>query len=460
MAIDKSNPTIKAALELLDARLADTQEFKQIPGIAVAVVLDQEIIFSRGYGYANLEKKTPMTTQHVFRVGSITKLFTATMMMQLRDAGKLCLDDPIEKYVPAFHIKSNFPDSRPPTFRMVVSHTAGIPVESSLNVWADLKFPPIQVFLEKLSESEIIVPAYTQIKYSNLGISILGHALEVIAKKPYREYIKEHILDPLLMNNSSFDLTPEMEAHLATGYMAGADGALTVAPIFDMGGMTPAGQLYSTVEDLAIFIMLQYRDKPTGGAQILGGTSLREMRSPVFMTSSETDPGVGIGWFLEKTCEKHTHIGHTGAVHGYSSHITLVPDLKLGLAFCINSMKGDDLKISNDAIDSLASLVARLTDEQEIVEQRKAAYRPEWEPYLGEYLLFGRKIFIKVLDNMLTMSMLGDEAGARNVLLPEGEHTFRVKGPAADGEKLVFIFGKEGKVKEVRVGGYVMERIS
>jgi CubicO group peptidase (beta-lactamase class C family) len=460
VTIDKTNPSIKAALDLLDARIADTQELKGIPGVALAVVLDQEVIFSKGYGYANLEKKIPMNAQNVFRIGSITKLFTSTMMMQLRDAGKLCLDDPLEKYIPAFKIKSRFPDARPTTFRMIAAHISGLPIESTMNVWGELNFPPIDVFLEKLAEAEMIFPSYTTFKYSNLGISILGHALEVIAKQPYREYIKEHILEPLGMTNTNFELNSDLKSRLAAGYIMDAEGVQIEAPIFDIGGMTPAGQLYSTVGDLAKFIMLQFREEPAGGSQILGGTSLREMRSPVFLFNNENSLGIGIAWFIEKACEKYSRVGHSGGIHGFSSYLTLVPGLKLGIALCSNSQVSDVTGLSGEAITSLGGITARLVEQEEIIDQRKGFFRPEWAPYLGEYVFAGQKLIIKVFENKLVVTSAADEPSARTFLFPEGENTFRAKGAIGGGELLVFVYGDDGKIKEARLGSYVAERMN
>src|SRR6266581_396090 len=193
MNLDKNDPEIEAALVLLDAQIEAERKDQKIPGLSAAVIYDQEIIWFKGFGYANVQEQMPADSRTVYRVGSITKLFTATMLMQLRDAGKLQLDDPIEKYVPAFKLKSPFDDQRSPTFRQVVSHTAGLPIEAPLDYWQTLEFPTIEKVLESLKDAEMVFPAMTKFKYSNLGFAILGYALEVIANQPFKEYIVEHI---------------------------------------------------------------------------------------------------------------------------------------------------------------------------------------------------------------------------------------------------------------------------
>ncbi|MEO8393175.1 MAG: serine hydrolase domain-containing protein, partial [Chloroflexota bacterium] len=119
MSIDPSAPEIQAAIGLVEAMLEREQRNRKIPGLSAGIVSDQTLIWQRGYGYANLEKQIPADERSVYRVASITKLFTSTMMMLLRDAGKVNLDDPVEKYLPEFRIKSPFADARPPTFRMI-----------------------------------------------------------------------------------------------------------------------------------------------------------------------------------------------------------------------------------------------------------------------------------------------------------------------------------------------------
>ncbi len=126
MPIDLSAPEIRAAIALAEAQLEFEQRNRKIPGLSAGIVYDQVLIWSRGYGYANVEKQIAADARSVYRCASITKLFTSTMMMMLRDAGKLNLDDPLEKYVPEFKIRSSYADPRPPTFRMVSSHAAGL----------------------------------------------------------------------------------------------------------------------------------------------------------------------------------------------------------------------------------------------------------------------------------------------------------------------------------------------
>lgn len=333
MNLDTTRPEISAALALVDARLAAEREDRKIPGLSAGVVHDQDLIWHRGYGNANRDKFIPANENTIYRVASITKLFTSTMLVQLRDAGKLSLDDPIEKYLPEFQIKSSFSDARPATFRQVASHGAGLPREGSHQGWRNTTMPPIEDLLKSLAEVEMRLPVMTEPKYSNLGIAIMGHALSRIAGQPYDDYVRENILQPLGMTKSGFDPAAYGDER-AIGYHL-AKGKFEISPTWDEKGFRPAGGMYSSVSDIARFISLQFRDGPAGGKQILGGSSLREMHSPV-LVSPDFETGFGLGWGIRRTAGKKV-IGHSGGLPGYTTNISLVPSMKLAVIVFTNT---------------------------------------------------------------------------------------------------------------------------
>ena len=132
VVLDKNDPELRAVLTEIEADAENARLKAKIPGMSIVIVYDQDVLLAKGFGYADLEKKIPADPQTVYRTGSVTKAFTALMLMQLRDAGKLHLDDPIEKYLPEFKIKSRFPDARPATFRQVAAHYSGLPREAPM----------------------------------------------------------------------------------------------------------------------------------------------------------------------------------------------------------------------------------------------------------------------------------------------------------------------------------------
>ena len=379
-----SDPAVSAALAQLDAQLAAVVRERNLPGLSAGVVYDQELIWAKGYGYADLERRLPAEADSIYEIGSITKLFNAVMLMQLRDAGKLNLDDPIEKYLPEFKMKSSFPDQRPPTFRQVVSHTAGLPREYGFDVGENghLQQYPAAVVLAGIKDKEMQYPAYTGFHYSNLGIYIIGQALPRIAGEPYTQYMQTHVFDPLGMRNTGWEYTDAMKPHRAIGYVAAkGDGPREIAPLFVPGDFgVSAGGIQSSVRDMAKFLSLQFCDGPAGGAQILGGTTLREMRASL-VPADNWLWGYGIGWEVEKY-PNHAGLCHSGGTLGFASKVRAVPDLKLGFVVLMNQDTDSD-ELSRKAVEGLLPAFERVAAARK--QQEKPPLPTDAAKYTGHY---------------------------------------------------------------------------
>ena len=134
-------PEVTEALEVLDMWIKQQVDYRAVPGLSIAIVFDQEIVWAKGYGFSDLDRKTPATPAPVYRIGSVTKLFTSTAILQLRDQGKLRLDDPVSLHLPGFHIRNPFPDTPGITVRQLLTHTSGLPREADFPYWTDHVFP-------------------------------------------------------------------------------------------------------------------------------------------------------------------------------------------------------------------------------------------------------------------------------------------------------------------------------
>ena len=209
---------VSSGIRLMETWVKSEIEYNNLPGLSVGIIFDQDLIWSKGFGFADVDKKTPMTPQTIFRIASVTKLFTCTAIMQLRDQGKLQLDDPVEKYLSWFKIKNRFPDAPAITIRQLMTHTSGLPREAAFPYWTDHKFPTLDQIMETLPNQETTYPSETKWKYSNLGMAILGQIVVAASGQDYETYIQNHILKPLEMNNTSVYLTNEQRKQIATGY--------------------------------------------------------------------------------------------------------------------------------------------------------------------------------------------------------------------------------------------------
>ncbi|MCC6803646.1 MAG: beta-lactamase family protein [Anaerolineae bacterium] len=454
MSIDLNAPEVRAAIALVDALIEGEQRDRKIPGMSAGIVYDQDLIWQRGYGYANLEKQIPADAQTVYRIASITKLFTATMLMKLRDAGRLSLDDPIEKYLPGFSVKSGFPDARPPTFRQVVAHSAGLPREGDHQGWRDMNMPTAEALLESLSRLEMAFPTMVEPKYSNLGISLMGYALSKIAGQEYGSYVEAQILKPLGMDSSGFDHSRYGDDHYAVGYDLTAEGA-SPSPHWDEQGFRPGGGMYSTVEDITKFIAMQFRDQPAGGSQVLGGSTIREMHMPIsVMPDFET--GFGVGWGIRRV-GGHKVIGHSGGLPGYTTNITLVPALRLA-AIVFTNTGTNPVEISQKALELLIPVFQR--QQARLETPASAEEIAGWQPYLGRY---GQRavddvIDIEVIDGKLMLTSPGGDPKTFVRLMPHGEHRFRMMGGAGSGDDVVFELDAAGRVTGLMLGAYPFTR--
>jgi CubicO group peptidase (beta-lactamase class C family) len=432
---------VKAALNQLDAQLAGVVKERNLPGLSAGVVYDQELIWSKGYGYADLARRIPADADSIYEIGSVTKLFNAVMLMQLRDAGKLSLDDPIEKYLPEFKMKSRFPDPRPPTFRQVVSHVSGLPREYGFEAGESghLQQYPAAVVLAGIKDKEMQYPAYTGFHYSNFGIYLIGQALPRIAGEPYTQYMQKHVFDPLGMASTGWEYTDVMKPHRAIGYTAAKpDGSREIAPLFVPGDFgVSAGGIQSSVRDMAEFLSLQFGEGPAGGSQVLGGTTLREMRSSL-VPANNWLWGYGIGWEVEKYPD-HVGICHGGGTLGFGSKVRVVPDLRLGFVILINQ--------DTDADEVSRKLVEGLLPAFEQVAKQRALEEKPFLPadagrYTGHYVCAFGIADIMIRDGRLVLITTEEDGtkGAPWTLEAREDSTLLIRSGSKDfdGQSITF----------------------
>ena len=333
---------IKDTLARIATQLEKTWKDKKIPCLSAAIVYDQSTIWTDSYGNENLKQETPATSQTLYAVGSITKSITATAMMNLRDAGKLQLDDPLNKYLPDFKVRSQLRNNRQPTLRQVLAHVSGLPSEAPLEYRETLNWPPIEEILGSIQDIELIAAPQTKFQYSNLGYALLGHIIENISGQSYAEYVNSCIFEPLGMKNSTFeDLWGcHNNPGVTLGY-AGDEGEPPepyIPPLDSLRGFIPAGGLWSTVEDMARFISFQFSEGSVSGKQVLSYSTLTEMHAPVFVFS-DWSGGWAIGWKVEPV-GGHTTVRFEGSLAGFQARIQFIPALKIGMVLLSNRFIG------------------------------------------------------------------------------------------------------------------------
>jgi CubicO group peptidase (beta-lactamase class C family)/D-alanyl-D-alanine dipeptidase len=311
---------------ILSRFIQNEMQDKKLPSFSIALVDDQEMIWAQGFGYADPDKKTAATAETVYRIGSVSKLFTDIGVMQLVERGQLDLDTPVQKYLPDFHPHNPF--GTPITLRQLMSHRSGLLREPPVGNYFDPSELSLGAMVQSLNGTTLVYAPGTRTKYSNAGVAVAGYVLEKQSGQPFAMYLRQAVLDPMGLRNSAFQPQPQLIQKLAKAYMWSYDGLSFQAPTFELG-MAPAGCMYSTVVDLARFESVLFNQGRGPNAQVLKPETLQKMWTPQFAQPGATS-GYGIGFRISQL-EGHREIGHGGAIYGFATQLAALPDEKLGV---------------------------------------------------------------------------------------------------------------------------------
>jgi CubicO group peptidase (beta-lactamase class C family) len=323
------HPAVASNLGLVEAWIEAQMAYRGLPGLTVGVVYDQELVYAKGFGYADVEAATPATPSTIYRIASHSKLFTAIAILQLRDAGQLSLDEPIATYLPWFQIQNSYEHAPPVTLRQILTHTSGLPREAGSGYWIDFDFPTLDEVRGRLQEQAMVFPPETRWKYSNLALTLAGEVVAEVSGQSFAEHVQEHIFDKLGMTGSSVVFPDEHEGRLAVGYGRRLpDGSRERFPFVDAVSMAAATGVSSSVEDMARFISWQFRLRDGGGTEVLRASTLREMQRVQWL-EPDWDRAWGLGFEIFHT-EGRDLIGHGGGYPGYRTATHISPEERWG----------------------------------------------------------------------------------------------------------------------------------
>jgi D-alanyl-D-alanine carboxypeptidase len=443
-AVAQEPEGFKDAIGLLDAWTANRVASRGQPSVSLGVVLGDHLVWARSYGFADLDKKTPATPQTLYRIGSITKSFTAVSILQLRDAGKLQLDDPLARHLKEVHIQQHSPGTPDVTLRELLTHTSGLQREVPGTVWTDAMFPSdadLKLLLTEAYEPD------TQWKYSNLGFALLGKVVAVEAEQPWDAYVQGRILTPLGMLKTR-PIPRGDEPGLAVGYVRSAPGGTFVlADKMPSGPLDSAGAIASNVEDLAKYMAFHMAEGLNVESPVLSGRTLQEMHRPQWLLP-DWQSAYGFGMRVRRI-DGVVRVGHGGAVPGYTASIEFIPAFKLGVIVLTNSDEGDPASYTDYALQLLSPIVAKSQPH----ETRKLS--EESKRFTGIYRSkrYSSRLVV-ILDGRLSMLMPDDPNpySARTLLeATDDPHVFLMRPGGAVtsgpfGEKLTFDVSADGTV--------------
>ncbi|HET9996815.1 MAG TPA: serine hydrolase domain-containing protein [Nocardioides sp.] len=336
-------------------RIPELMAEQGVPGLAVAVVGADRVLWTEGFGYRDHEGGEPVTTDTTFSVQSMSKIFTATAVMQAVASGRLDLDEPITTYLPDFTVHSAFekhPERRI-TLRMLLSHTAGLTHEAPVGNNNEVDPAEFDAHVESISETWLRFPVGSGYAYSNLGIDLAASILEQVEGEPFAELVHDTLLAPLGMDHSTFDRTViRSTVDRAIGHVDPYP-----APPVDVA-MTAAGGLYSSASDLARFLRFQLDDGSIDGRTVLDDVSMKEMRTiPAPNAGAPAGYALGVGrtrW--NRWAGRPDLFFHGGGGYGFLADLWWLPGPGVGIAILTNSQ---DHGLQQDlALSILADLLS------------------------------------------------------------------------------------------------------
>jgi CubicO group peptidase (beta-lactamase class C family) len=447
------DPDVKAQIGLFSAWLEGQVAIRQLPGAVVGVVSDQDLIWAKGFGRADVDSGRPMELDTRFRMASHSKLFTATAIMQLREQGKVRLDDPVAEYLPWFRFRQAAADDPPVTIEHLLTHSSGLPREAGPH-WSDLDFPTEDELKELMSQRLAAFSPEVRWKYSNLAYTLAGMVVERVSGMSWADYLQKNIFDPLGMTASSVD---REDPKLATGYgRRMPDGSREVFPFVDARGMAAATGLTSTVSDMAKFVSAQFRSGERGGDRILSTASLREMHRARMLESTWTR-GQGIGFSVQRN-DDQLYVGHGGGYPGYTTNTLIQLDSKVGVIVLTNTNDSNPAQIAQQLMTTVGKAVAEATKRK----PEAVAWDPGWARFAGVYRSWGGETRVLVMNQRLVMmdpwaSSIEDPIE----LEPIGDGTFRMLAPTGGGPvgEVVRFVEENGEVVRMITGDSYSDRL-
>lgn len=316
-------PVAAVLTQLITAQMAE----KQLPALSIALVDDQTTVWARGFGYADPADSTPATAETAYRVASVSKLFTDLAVMQLVEAGRVALDTPVTRYVPEFHPANPF--GPPVTLRELLAHRSGLVREPPVGNYFDPTAPSLEATALSLDSTALIYAPGSRTKYSNAAITLAGYIVERVTGEPFAAHMRRAVFQPLGMENSSFDPSPELLRRRAHGTMWTTDGRTFPAPTFRLG-LVPAAELTTTMLDLGRFIGALFAGGRGARGRIVAESTLAAMWGIQFGGAGQPS-GYGLGFEVSRL-DGHLRIGHSGWHYGFATELAALPGEKLGVA--------------------------------------------------------------------------------------------------------------------------------
>ena len=438
------------AIEYTDYRIDKLMQEYDLPSVCVALIDDQSVVYKQAYGLANVEQSTPATLDTVYKLGSITKLFTGIEIMRLFEEGLVDLDAPITDYLPDFSINSRFSSSEPITIRSILTHRSGLPRNSTLLEWYWESRPDVlETLTASLSETYQAFPVRYRYKYSNIGYNVLGRIIEVMrgVEPPSQNsaggwpyYMKNVILNPIGMNNTAFGSDSllygtDSRLNTAMGYYW-EDGKNKPHDQYDIIDLA-SGNMQSTMQDMIEFVKYILGIGDANENPIISRDTLWSMFEEQY-TEPRDPKTTGLTWFTDRKQLGELVVLHSGTNQGFISMIALMPEKKLGFIIFSNSSRFEDVQnqLTFDILGLMLETKYGIPPVHAEPPEEVDVSRDTLERYAGKYILNGEIIEVIVSGDQAKLIYQGQKIN----MVPISQSRFRLSHWLADVESIELEF--------------------
>jgi CubicO group peptidase (beta-lactamase class C family) len=441
------HPHVQEAIRLFDTWLEADVAYERVPGLAIGVVADGQLLWARGYGFADTARRTPVSPSTPFSLCSISKLFTATAVLQLRDAGTIALDDPVGRHVTGFNARRTHPLPEAVTVRRLLTHASGLPRDFPFASWTgpEYPFPTRAQVLESLAAPVPSSVAGSRHDYSNVGMTLAGELVQSVSGLSFEEYVRRRLFEPLGMTRSFTDQNgAARSAGLATGFsVLQRDGSRLPIPPYEVRGLAPVAGIVSTVEDMARFAGWQVLGALGHESPVLRASSVQEMQAVQFMPAdSWTTAGYGFQMWREND---RTFVGHAGTCPGAQSQLLLRPQDHIAVIVLSNALGVETGRYAQRAHDVFAPAIRAASEDQPGTGPASSAFEGMYQRPLGSesaVMMWQGRLAVRTLPSASPL-------GGLELFDAVADSVFR-RGSGASAETIAFRTDAQGRLLLVR----------
>jgi CubicO group peptidase (beta-lactamase class C family) len=428
------------------------EELKQTntPGAAVAVVSGDRLVFAKGFGTANIETGAPVTPDMLFRVGSITKMFTAAVVVTLAEDKQINLDEPIGKYVKELNPKLSVV-----TAHQLMSHTAGMTDESPSDYGAH-DDSALAVYVRSLKEDHFFTEPGRIFSYSNPGFDVAGFLIEEFGGRPYADQMNKRLFEPLGMKSTTFRPTVAMTYPLSQGHsVSGKAKPTVIRPFGDNVAGWPDGFMFSSVNDLARFAIAFMDGGRIDGKQVLTPAAIARLSTPYADLHSRfgfENGKYGYGLFVHDYRGAHV-VWHAGLILGFGALLQMVPARRFAVIVLANRSGSLLNKTAEKAMELMLPLGAKAAVKS---EQALPVSQAEISEYVGTYRNTPESAELLAKQGTLILKREDGEFPTKKT----GDHRFSIVKPnELEAEEFVLVRGRDGKTEYLHIGRHALKKV-